>query len=92
MNSEGHECATVKRIGISSCLLGEEVRHDGDYKRDPFLVQTLDPMVEWVQVYSEVEIGLGAPRETILLIGDQNELNGVRLVTGKTKVDLTKQP
>ena len=33
------------RLGISSCLLGEQVRFDGGHKRDPFLVQTLGPMV-----------------------------------------------
>ena len=79
------------RIGISSCLLGEEVRHDGGHKRDPFLVQTLGPMVEWVPVCPEVEVGLGTPRETIRLIRDRDERDGVRLITGKTGVDLTKR-
>lgn len=79
------------RIGISSCLLGEEVRFDGGHKRDAFLVQTLGPMVEWVPVCPEVEIGLGTPRESIRLIRDPKALDQVRLVTGKTGVDLTKK-
>ena len=79
------------RIGISSCLLGEEVRFDGGHKRDPFLVHTLGPMVEWVPVCPEVEIGLGTPRESIRLIRDRNEIDEVRLVTGKTGVDLSKR-
>ena len=79
------------RLGISSCLLGEAVRYDGGHKRDPFLVQTLGPMVDWVPVCPEVEVGLGTPRETIRLIRDSNELDGVRLVTGKSGVDLTKR-
>ena len=79
------------KIGVSSCLLGEEVRFDGGHKRDPFLVQTLGPMVEWLPVCPEVEIGLGTPRETIRLIRDPKELDGVRLVTGKSGVDLTKR-
>jgi hypothetical protein len=29
------------RIGISSCLLGEKVRFDSGYKRDPFNIDTL---------------------------------------------------
>ena len=29
------------RIGISACLLGQEVRFDGGHKRDPFLTDTL---------------------------------------------------
>ena len=79
------------RLGISSCLLGEQVRFDGGHKRDPFLVQTLGPMVEWVPVCPEVEIGLSTPRESIRLVRDPKALDGVRLVTGKTGVDLTKQ-
>ena len=79
------------RLGISSCLLGEAVRYDGSHKRDPFLVQTLGPMVEWVPVCPEVEVGLGTPRETIRLIREPKELDGVRLVTGNTGVDLTKR-
>lgn len=78
------------RIGISSCLLGEEVRHDGGHKRDPFLVQTLGPMVEWVPVCPEVDVGLGTPRETIRLVRDRDELDGVRLVS-KSGIDLTKR-
>lgn len=77
------------RIGISSCLLGEEVRFDGGHKRDAFLVQTLGPLVEWVMVCPEVEVGLGTPREAIRLVQDPQEPDGVRLVARKTGVDLT---
>ena len=56
------------RIGISSCLLGQEVRFDGGHKRDPFLTDTLGPQVEWVPVCPEVEMGLGTPRETLRLV------------------------
>jgi uncharacterized protein YbbK (DUF523 family) len=34
------------RIGISACLLGQEVRFDGGHKRDPFLTDTLGAQVE----------------------------------------------
>jgi uncharacterized protein YbbK (DUF523 family) len=62
---------TVKpRLGISSCLLGEEVRWDGQHKREPFLVDGLGPLVEWVPVCPELELGLGVPREPIRLVGD----------------------
>ena len=56
------------RIGISVCLLGQEVRFDGGHKRDPFLIDTLGPHVEWVPVCPEVEMGLGTPRETLRLV------------------------
>ena len=58
------------RVGISSCLLGHEVRYDGGHKRDAFLVDTLGQVVEWVPVCPEVELGLGIPRESIRLEGD----------------------
>ncbi|MDE0354902.1 MAG: DUF523 domain-containing protein, partial [Deltaproteobacteria bacterium] len=69
------------RIGISSCLLGETVRHDGGHKRDPYLVETLGRLVEWVPVCPEVEVGLGTPREPIRLVRDAGQTDGVRLVS-----------
>ncbi len=56
------------KIGISSCLLGEQVRFDGGHKRDPFLTDVLGPHVEWVRVCPEVEVGMGTPRETLRLV------------------------
>jgi len=57
------------KIGISSCLLGQKVRYDGQHKRDDFLTRTLGPFVEWVPVCPEVEVGMGVPREAIRLVG-----------------------
>jgi uncharacterized protein YbgA (DUF1722 family)/uncharacterized protein YbbK (DUF523 family) len=75
------------RIGISACLLGHEVRFDAGHKRDAFLTETFGRFVEWVPVCPEVECGLGTPRESMRLVrGD-----GVRLLTVKTRVDLTAQ-
>jgi uncharacterized protein YbgA (DUF1722 family)/uncharacterized protein YbbK (DUF523 family) len=78
--------AGVIRIGISSCLLGEEVRFDGGHKRDAFLTETFGRFVEWVRVCPEVECGLGTPRESMRLV---NVADRVRLLTGKSGVDLT---
>ncbi len=58
------------RIGISRCLLGEHVRHDGGHKRDDVLLEALGRQVEWVPVCPEVEVGLGTPREPMRLVGD----------------------
>jgi uncharacterized protein YbgA (DUF1722 family)/uncharacterized protein YbbK (DUF523 family) len=58
------------RLGISRCLLGDEVRYDGGHKRDGFLVDVLGRYVEWVPVCPEVEAGMGIPREPIHLVGD----------------------
>ncbi len=85
--SEPREAAPPKvRIGISACLLGQEVRYDGGHKRDGFLVDTFGRFVEWVPVCPEVELGMGTPRPAIRLerIG-----GGVRLRMPSTGDDLT---
>ena len=74
------------RLGISACLLGERVRFDGGHKRDPFLVETLGPFVEWVPVCPEVESGVAAPRESLRLVQTGTE---IRLITNKTAQDQT---
>lgn len=58
------------RIGISSCLLGEEVRYDGGHQRDRYLTEVLGRHVTWVPVCPEMEVGMGVPREPIRLVGD----------------------
>lgn len=75
------------RLGVSSCLLGDEVRYDGGHKRDTFLVDTLGPFVDWVPVCPEVEIGLGVPRPPIRLVGD--DPGAPRLIVEKSGEDLT---
>ena len=74
------------RIGISSCLLGDEVRFDGGHKRDPVLTDTLGPLVEWVRVCPEVEVGMGVPRETLRLVKVGAD---TRMMTTRTGVDHT---
>ncbi len=74
------------RLGVSACLLGEQVRYDGGHKRDLFLLNTLGAFVQWVPVCPEVEIGLGTPREAIRLVGDVDD---PRLVGVKSGRDLT---
>lgn len=58
------------RLGISSCLLGEPVRFDGNHKRDAYILGTLGRHFEFVDRCPEVAIGLGVPRPTIRLSGD----------------------
>ncbi|HSG39711.1 MAG TPA: DUF523 and DUF1722 domain-containing protein [Thermoanaerobaculia bacterium] len=74
------------RIGISACLLGQEVRYNGGHKRDSFLTDTFGKYVEWVPVCPEVELGMGTPRPPIRLerIG-----GGVRLIMPSTGGDYT---
>src|SRR3954454_19203811 len=74
------------RIGISACLLGDEVRYDGGHKRDPFLTTVLGPLVEWVKVCPEVEVGMGTPREPIRLVDEGGHL---KLLGVTTAIDHT---
>ena len=76
------------KIGISSCLLGNNVRYDGGHKLDRFLKDTLGRFVEYVPVCPESECGLGIPREAMRLEG---KINNPQLVTVKTKIDLTSK-
>ena len=67
--------AVRPRVGVSSCLLGEEVRFDGGHKRFRFLTDELGLYVDWVPYCPEMEIGLGAPREPIRLTADGRLVN-----------------
>ena len=75
------------RIGVSACLLGEEVRYNGGHKRDPFLTDMLGRYVEWVPVCPEVEIGLGTPRPAMRLVRIGEEPH---MVTPETGADHTE--
>ncbi len=75
------------RLGISRCLLGDEVRFDGGHKQDHFLTDVLGRYVEWVPVCPEVEAGLGTPREAMRLVGNPHH---PRLMTIKSKHDHTQ--
>jgi uncharacterized protein YbgA (DUF1722 family)/uncharacterized protein YbbK (DUF523 family) len=76
------------RLGISTCLLGENVRYDGGHKLDRFLTDTLGHYVEYVPVCPEVECGLGIPRESLRLVGDPDS---PRLITRNSQQDLTER-
>jgi uncharacterized protein YbgA (DUF1722 family)/uncharacterized protein YbbK (DUF523 family) len=75
------------RLGVSACLLGEQVRFDGGHKRDLFLLRTLGQYVQWVPVCPEVEIGLGTPRESLRLVGDPA---APRMVGNKSGTDYSE--
>ena len=74
------------RIGVSACLLGQNVRYDGGHQRDRYITDTLGRWFEWVPVCPEVEYGLPIPREAMRLVGDPET---PRLVTIRTRIDHT---
>lgn len=76
--------STIPRVGISRCLIGDEVRHDGTHRLHMTLIRLIGPHVEWVPVCPEVEVGMGTPREPIHLVaharGEESAHTAVRLV------------
>lgn len=70
------------RLGVSSCLLGEEVRFDKGHKRDRFLTDELAPFVEFVPRCPEVAIGLGTPREPIHVVAGSGATDAVGIRSG----------
>lgn len=67
----------IPRIGVSSCLLGQEVRYDGGHKLNRYVARTLGEYLELVPWCPEVAIGLGIPRPTIRQVRSGN---GIRVV------------
>jgi len=74
------------KIGISTCLLGENVRYDGGHKLDRYLRDLLGKYVSYVPVCPETESGMPIPREALRLVGD---IDSPRLVTQKSGEDYT---
>ena len=74
------------RLLVSACLLGENVRYDGQHKYDAFLVEMLGPFVEWERVCPEVDCGLPTPRPSMHLVGDPK---APRLIS-RSGADLTE--
>jgi len=81
-----HDDATI-RVGISTCLLGQQVRWDGGHKREAFLTDVLAPYLEWVPVCPEVEIGMGIPREPVQLVRAEGE---IRMLGTRSRRDWTE--
>ncbi|RQD73988.1 DUF523 and DUF1722 domain-containing protein [Desulfonatronospira sp. MSAO_Bac3] len=74
------------KIGISTCLLGDNVRYDGGHKLDRYLRDLLGKYVSYVPVCPETESGMPIPREALRLVGD---IDSPRLVTQKSGEDYT---
>lgn len=58
------------KVGISSCLLGQEVRYDGTHKHLRLATDSLSRYFEFVPECPEMGIGMGVPRKPIRLVGD----------------------
>lgn len=55
-------------LGVSSCLIGNRVRYDGEHKYQPLITQHFTKGFKLIPFCPEMEIGLGVPREKIQLV------------------------
>jgi uncharacterized protein YbgA (DUF1722 family)/uncharacterized protein YbbK (DUF523 family) len=76
------------KIGVSSCLLGEKVRWNGDHKQDLYVRNVLGKFFEYAAVCPEMEVGMGVPRETVALYGN---LEDPRMISKKKRIDWTQK-
>ena len=76
------------RIGVSACLLGQKVRHDGGHKHSRYLTEVLSPFFDLVPVCPEAEVGMGTPRESVRLVG---EVDVPRMVAPRSGADWTER-
>ncbi|MCX8022093.1 MAG: DUF523 domain-containing protein [Syntrophorhabdaceae bacterium] len=75
------------KVGVSSCLLGNNVRYDGNNKLDTYIKETLGRHVAFIPVCPEVEYGLPVPREAMHLVGNPVS---PRIITVNTRIDHTE--
>nr|CAA6829729.1 MAG: COG1683: Uncharacterized conserved protein / FIG143828: Hypothetical protein YbgA [uncultured Thiotrichaceae bacterium] len=78
-------------VGISSCLIGEEVRFNGGHKKDRYIVQTLGEYFDFTPFCPEVAIGLGIPRPIIRLVRDAEDAPVRAVDAKKNELDHTQK-
>ncbi|BFM50963.1 DUF523 and DUF1722 domain-containing protein [Marinomonas sp. THO17] len=59
-------------VGISACLLGDNVRFNGGHSRSYYCDQVLGEYFDYQTFCPEVAAGFGTPRPTVRLEGDPN--------------------
>ncbi|WP_127716867.1 DUF523 and DUF1722 domain-containing protein [Halobacteriovorax sp. HLS] len=77
------------KIGISSCLLGNNVRYNKGHTRDSWIVNELGKYVDFYPICPEVEMGLGVPREEIYLNYEGKNKNSIKIRGRKSHLDYT---
>ncbi|NVJ92659.1 MAG: DUF1722 domain-containing protein [Methylocystaceae bacterium] len=76
------------KIGVSACLMGQEVRFNGGHCQNYFLRDTVSQYADFVPTCPETAIGMGIPREAVRLEYDENE--NVRMRAPKSDTDFTE--
>lgn len=80
------DTATV-RVGVSSCLMGQNVRVNGGHCRDRWLTDTLRRYVRFVPVCPEVEMGMPSPRPPMRLVRSEGAPRLVMTEGGEDRTD-----
>jgi uncharacterized protein YbgA (DUF1722 family)/uncharacterized protein YbbK (DUF523 family) len=75
------------RVVISRCIEFDPVRYNGQMMTSD-LVRRLKPLVKFIPVCPEMEVGLGVPREPVRIVKVGNAL---RLIQPATGLDLTEK-
>lgn len=73
LNTDNNRPQNLIPVGISRCLLGEEVRYNGGHKLSRYCRDHLANYFEYRDTCPEVEIGLGIPREPMRLVEHGSE-------------------
>ncbi|MGZ9897404.1 YbgA family protein [Shewanella gaetbuli] len=76
------------QIGISSCLLGSQVRFDGGHKNSYYCSTEITPFFEFTSICPEMAIGMGAPRKSIRQVKDGDVL---LIQSADGSLDVTKE-
>lgn len=79
MNDTTNYNTTRIKVGISSCLLGQEVRYNGGHKHSTLCTQQLAKYFDFVPTCPELGAGLGVPRPAIRLVGDPDAPRAVHV-------------
>ncbi|MDX5377728.1 MAG: DUF523 and DUF1722 domain-containing protein [Halomonas sp.] len=71
--AEATTSTTAIPVGISACLMGEQVRYNGGHKRSRYCLEVLQECFSFEPFCPELAAGLGVPREPIRLVGSPGE-------------------
>ncbi|MEM8594042.1 MAG: DUF1722 domain-containing protein [Pseudomonadota bacterium] len=69
-----HNANTKIPVGISTCLMGEQVRFDGGHKYNSTCMTQLAEYFEYTPTCPELGMGMSVPRPTIRLVERDNEV------------------
>ncbi|MFT6834997.1 MAG: hypothetical protein ACJA0H_001031 [Francisellaceae bacterium] len=76
------------KVGVSSCLLGNDVRFNGSNSHKKLVSKELGEIFSYHPVCPEIAAGFGVPREPIYL---QSSIDKIKVITSNTKIDVTEK-